>query len=496
MNAMARFGVPLFAWKADRAVTDNFYQNPLNQRYSSPEMSVIFSPRHRARIWRQLWIALADAENQLGLDIGQVAIDEMQAKLDELDLARVAEIESEVRHEVMAHIRHFGEVAPAARGIIHLGATSAFVMDNADLVQHKEALQLIRRRLLGVIAALRERAMQHRTTATVGYTHLQPAQPTTIGKRVTLWIQDLLLDLEEVDFRLASLRFRGARGATGTEASFLALFDGDSERVDRLNAIIADRMGFEQTYGVTSQTYTRKVDAALLSTLAGIAQSLSKQANDVRLLQNFGELEEPFEPSQVGSSAMAHKRNPIRAERICSLARHVIVLALDPALTAASQWLERSLDDSANKRIAVPEAYLTTDAILRLAHNIAAGMNVYPQVAARRLEEQLPALAAEPVLLRVAARGADRQDLHERIRRHAVAAAEQVRRGESNDLIDRLAADAEIGIDRTDLETMLKPEAMVGRAAEQVEGFIRGSVDPIIERNKSEIDTSSPTLSV
>ena len=496
MNAMARFGVPLFAWKADRVVTDNFYQNPLNQRYSSPEMSVIFSPRHRARIWRQLWIALADAENQLGLAIGQVAIDEMKAKLDEIDLARVAEIESEVRHEVMAHIRHFGEVAPAARGIIHLGATSAFVMDNADLVQHKQALKLIRRRLLGVIAALREQAMQYRTTATVGYTHLQPAQPTTVGKRVTLWIQDLLLDLEEVDFRLASLRFRGARGATGTEASFLALFDGDSERVDRLNAIIADRMGFAQTYGVTSQTYTRKVDAALLSTLSGIAQSLSKQANDVRLLQNFGELEEPFEPSQVGSSAMAHKRNPIRAERICSLARHVIVLALDPALTAASQWLERSLDDSANKRIAVPEAYLTTDAILRLAHNIAAGMNVYPQVAARRLEEQLPALAAEPVLLRAAARGADRQDLHERIRRHAVAAAEQVRRGESNDLIDRLAADAEIGIDRTDLETMLKPEAMVGRAAEQVEVFIREWVDPIIERHKSEIDTSSPTLSV
>jgi adenylosuccinate lyase len=392
-------------------VTTDLYQNPLITRYASPEMGAVFAPRHRAGIWRELWIALAEAERELGLDVSQEAIDSMRAHIDEIDLNRIAAIESEVRHEVMAHIRQFGEVAPEARGVIHLGATSAFVMDNADLIQHREALKLIRRRLLGLIAALRDRALENRAVACVGYTHLQPAQPTTVGKRMSLWLQDLLLDLETIEFRLATLRFRGARGATGTEASFLILFDGDSAKVDRLNELIAAKLGFEQPYGVSSQTYPRKVDASLLGALSEVAQSLSKLANDVRLLQNFGEVAEPFGKAQVGSSAMAHKRNPMRSERIGALGRHVIALAQDPAMTAATQWLERSLDDSANKRIAVPEAYLATDAILLLAHNVVAGLEVYPEVCARRLAEQLPYLAAEPFLMYASARGGDRQEL-------------------------------------------------------------------------------------
>ncbi|UCC74816.1 MAG: adenylosuccinate lyase [Gemmatimonadota bacterium] len=472
------------------------YQNPLITRYASVEMATIFGPRYRARIWRQLWIALAEAERELGLDVSEEAIAAMRAGLDNIDLDRIAEFEAETRHEVMAHIHHFGEVAPAAKGVIHLGATSAFVMDNADLVQHREALKLIRRRILGVVAALRDQALKHRGVNCVGYTHLQPAQPTTVGKRITLWLQDLLLDLESVEFRLDKLRFRGARGATGTEASFLLLFDGDSEKVDRLNTLVAEKLGFRELFGVSSQTYPRKLDATLLATLSEIAQSASKFANDVRLLQSFGEIQEPFKSSQVGSSAMPHKRNPMRCERMNALARHVMVLALDPAISAAAQWLERTLDDSANKRIAVPEAYLATDSVLLLWHNVAAGMNVYPEVAARRLAEQLPYLAAEPVLLVAARRGGDRQTLHEVIRKHAMAAAEEVRQGKPNDLAERLAADPAIGIGRDELERMLTPEAMAGRAPQQVDNFIAERVDPLLERYKDEIEHHSPTLTV
>ena len=472
------------------------YQNPLITRYSSTEMAEIFGPRHRARIWRELWIALAEAERQLGLDVSQEAIESMRAHIDEIDVERIAEYEASTRHEVMAHIHAFGDVAPEARGVIHLGATSAFVMDNADLIQHREALTLVRRRLLGLIAALRDQALEYRDVATVGYTHLQPAQPTTVGKRITLWIQDLILDVEAIEFELNRLRFRGAKGATGTEASFLILFEGDGAKVDRLNEIIVERMGFAETYGVSSQTYTRKVDATLLGRLSDIGQSVSKAANDIRLLQNFGELQEPFGKSQVGSSAMPHKRNPMRSERIDALARHVMVLSLDPAFTAASQWLERTLDDSANKRIAVPEAYLATDAVLLIAHNVAAGLVVYPEVAARRLQEQMPYLAAEPVLIYAASRGGDRQAIHERIRQHAVAAAERVGRGEPNDVIDRIAGDAEIAIDREELERMLSPEAMVGRAPEQVDRFVAEWVDPLLARYKDLIESDSPVLKV
>ncbi len=472
------------------------YQNPLITRYSSPEMAQIFGPRHRARIWRELWIALAEAERELGLDVSQDAIDSMRAHIDEIDLDRIAEYEASTRHEVMAHIHAFGDVAPEARGVIHLGATSAFVMDNADLIQHREALTLVRRRLLGLIAALRNQALEHRDIPTVGYTHLQPAQPTTVGKRITLWIQDLILDVEAIEFELMRIRFRGAKGATGTEASFLILFEGDGAKVDRLNEIIIEKMGFAETYGVSSQTYPRKVDATLLGRLSDIGQSVSKAANDIRLLQNFGELQEPFGKSQVGSSAMPHKRNPMRSERIDALARHVMVLSLDPAFTAASQWLERTLDDSANKRIAVPEAYLATDAVLLIAHNVAAGLVVYPEVAARRLQEQMPYLAAEPVLIYAASRGGDRQAIHERIRQHAVAAAERVGRGETNDVIDRIAGDAEIGIDRAELERMLSPQAMVGRAPEQVDRFVGEWVDPLLARYKDLIELDSPVLKV
>jgi len=477
-------------------VTADSYQNPLITRYASPEMAAIFGPRFRARIWRELWIALAEAERQLGLDISEQAIAAMRAGIDEIDLDRIAQLESESRHEVMAHIDAFGEIAPAAKGVIHLGATSAFVMDNADLIQHREALKLIRRRILSVVAALREQALAYRDVACIGYTHLQPAQPTTVGKRITLWIQDLLLDLESVEFRLEKLRFRSTRGATGTEASFLTLFEGDSEKVGRLSGLVARKMGFHEVYGVSAQTYTRKVDAALLATLSDVAQSASKFANDVRLLQSFGELKEPFGKSQVGSSAMAHKRNPMRCERINALARHVIVLALDPAITAAAQWLERTLDDSANKRIAVPEAYLATDAVLLLWHNVAAGMDVYPEVVGRRLAEQLPYLAAEPVLMIATRRGGDRQQLHAVIRRHAIAAAEQVRQGKSNDLVERLAGDPAIAIERDELERILTPEAMAGRAPQQVERFIAEWVDPVLERYRDEIQDESPTLKV
>lgn len=472
------------------------YQNPLTTRYASPEMSAIFSPRHRARIWRELWIALAEAERELGLEVSQDAIDSMRAHIDKIDLDRIAEFEATTRHEVMAHIHAYGEVAPEAKGVIHLGATSAFVMDNADLIQHKQALILIRRRLLNVIAVLREQAMAHRDVATVGYTHLQPAQPTTVGKRITLWMQDFMLDLGSIEFRLQTLRFRGAKGATGTEASFLILFGGDGSKVDRLNEIVAQKMGFADIYGVSAQTYTRKVDGSLLGTLSDVAQSASKMANDIRLLQNFGEMQEPFGMSQVGSSAMPHKRNPMRSERINALARHVMVLSLDPAVTAASQWLERTLDDSANKRIAVPEAYLAADAILLIAHNIAAGLNVYPEVAARRLQDQLPYLAAEPLLLYLASRGGDRQVVHERIRQHAVAAAERVHQGEANDMIERLAKDPEIGVTAEELESMLAPHAMVGRAPEQVDRFIEQEVDPVLDRYREEIEAESPTLKV
>jgi adenylosuccinate lyase len=473
------------------------YSNPLTERYASPEMSRIFSPAHKFGTWRRLWLALAEAERELGLPVPDGAIEAIRAHLDDIDLRRAAELERQLRHDVMAHVHHLGEQAPEARGIIHLGATSAFVGDNTDLIQHREALRLIRNRLLGVVQALADFAREHRDLPTLGFTHFQPAQPTTVGKRATLWIQDLMLDLEEIEFRLETLRFRGVRGTTGTQASFLDLFEGDGEKVERLNRLVAEKMGFAQVYGVTGQTYTRKVDFAALSTLAGVAQSASKFGHDIRLLSHLKEVEEPFEEHQIGSSAMAYKRNPMRSERICALSRHAITLVIDPAFTAATQWFERTLDDSANKRIAVPEAYLTLDAVLLIMHNVASGMVVYPEMIRRHLMEELPFMATENLMMRSVKRGGDRQELHERVRKHSVAAGTRVKReGLDNDLLDRIAADPAFGVTRGELEEELQPERYVGRAPQQVEEFLAEWVEPVLRRYSGEISGRAPELHV
>ena len=460
------------------------YRNPLVDRYASGEMSHIFSDAYKFRTWRRLWLALAESEKALGLEISDEAVAAMRAHLGDIDLDRAAALEKQLRHDVMAHVHHFGEVAPAARAVIHLGATSAYVTDNTELLQHRDALVLVRRRLVACIAALARFAREHRALPTLGYTHFQPAQPTTVGKRATLWIQDLLLDLEEVEHRLSTIRFRGVRGTTGTEASFLELFDGDGAKVEALNREIAERMGFDRLYAVTGQTYPRKSDYAFLATLGGIAASASKFSHDMRLLQHLKEVEEPYGQDQIGSSAMAYKRNPMRAERIGALARHVITLTLDPAFTAATQWLERTLDDSANRRIAIPEAYLGVDAILLLVHNIAAGLVVRPGVIRRHLEEELPFMATEGILMRAVRRGGDRQTLHEHIRRHSVAAAERVKNdGAVNDLVERIAADAAIGLTRAEIDELMDPARHVGRAPEQVDLFLAEHVAPILERH-------------
>jgi adenylosuccinate lyase len=466
---------------------DEGYRNPLVERYASREMSAIFSPAYKFRTWRRLWLALAESEQQLGLEIPDSALAAMRAQLDNIDLTRAAELEKRLRHDVMAHVHHFGEVAPEARPFIHLGATSAYVTDNTELLQHRDGLLLVRQRLLSSIAALAAFAEQYRTLPTLGFTHFQPAQPTTVGKRATLWLQDLLLDLEEIEFRLAGIRFRGVRGTTGTEASFLELFNGDGAKVDELNRRIAAAMGFDRLYAVTGQTYTRKSDYAFLATLTGVAVSASKFAHDIRLLQHLKEIEEPFEDEQIGSSAMAYKRNPMRTERITALARHVIALSIDPAFTAATQWLERTLDDSANRRIAIPEAYLGIDAILLLLHNVGAGLVVRPAVIRRHLAEELPFMATETILMHAVRRGGDRQDLHERIRRHSVAAAERVKEhGERNDLIERIAGDAEFGMARAEIESMLDPSRFTGRAAEQVTLFLQNEVQPVLSRDETD----------
>jgi adenylosuccinate lyase len=478
-------------------MSDDRYTNPLTERYASAEMSRIFSPASKFGTLRRLWLALAEAQQELGLPIPDAALAALREHLDDFDLARAAELERELRHDVMAHVHHLGEQAPEARAILHLGATSAYVGDNTDLIQHRDALGLVRTRLVRAVAALAAFAREHRDLATLGFTHFQPAQPTTVGKRATLWIQDLLLDLEEIEFRLASLRFRGVRGTTGTQASFLDLFDGDHRKVERLNRLVAEKMGFPLVYGVTGQTYTRKTDYAFLSTLAGVAQSASKFAHDIRLLSHLKEVEEPFEKQQIGSSAMPYKRNPMRTERISALARHAIALVLNPAFTAATQWFERTLDDSANKRIAVPEAYLTVDAVLLLTHNVASGMVVYPQMIRRRLMEELPFMATENLMMRAARRGGDRQDLHERVREHAVAAGRRIKQeGLDNDLLDRIAADPAFGVTRGELEEDLRPELYVGRAPQQVDEFLAEWVDPVLERYHEELDTRTPELTV
>ena len=469
------------------------YVNPLTERYASDEMSAIFSPARKFGAWRRLWLALAESERELGIAVPDEALAQMRAHLDDVDLARADHFERELRHDVMAHVHAFAEQAPAAAGIIHLGATSAFVTDNAELMQQRDALLVVQRRLVAVIAALAGFARQWRDTPTLGFTHFQPAQPTTVGKRACLWIQDLMLDLEEVEFRLSTLRFRGVRGTTGTEASFLELFDGDHAKVLELNRRIARRMGFDRLFQVTGQTYPRKVDYSVLATLAGIATSSSKFANDLRLLAHLREVEEPFESKQIGSSAMPYKRNPMRSERISALTRHAIALTIDPAFTAATQWLERTLDDSANRRIAIPEAFLAIDATLLIQHNVAAGLIVRPAMIRKRLEEELPFMATETILMRAVRAGGDRQALHERIRQHSVAAGNRIKdEGAENDLIARIEGDPAFGLSRAEIASALDPRLHVGRAAEQVDEMLEQWVNPVLARYR--VDEPAPDL--
>jgi adenylosuccinate lyase len=463
------------------------YVHPLSERYASAEMQRVFSPARRYGTWRRLWLALAESEREMGLPVPEEAIHQMRSALDSVDLERAAEYERRFRHDVMAHVHLFGDDAPAARGIIHLGATSAFIGDNTDLVLHREALRLIRDRVVRCVAALADFARRHAAVPTLAYTHFQPAQPTTVGKRATLWVQDFLLDLEEIEFRLETLRFRGVRGTTGTQASFLELLGGDHAKVDALDAAVGRRMGFEASYPVSGQTYSRKVDYALQSTLAGVATSASKLGHDLRLLAHLREVEEPFEDEQIGSSAMPYKRNPMRAERICALARHVIVLAQDPAFTAATQWLERSLDDSANRRVSIPDAFLSLDGTLVLVENVARGLVVNAEVVRRNLAEHLPFMASENILMDATARGGDRQALHERIRQHSLAAAKRMKEeGAPADLLERIAADDAFGLDAAALESLLDPRRYVGRAPEQVARFLTDWVSPALERHQAD----------
>ncbi|MCY3700196.1 MAG: adenylosuccinate lyase [Gemmatimonadetes bacterium] len=463
-------------------MAERHYPHPLIDRYASSEMAAIFSPRMQALVWRDLWIALAEEERALGVEIPNDAIVAMHAAREQIDLDRIAVIERDLRHDVMAHVHHFGEVAPEARKYIHLGATSAFVGDNHGLIQHRQGLDIVRDRLLGTIEDLAAFARAQAAEPTLGYTHLQPAQPTTIGKRACLWLQDLLFDLEQIEAVRAELRFRGARGTTGTEATFLELFDGDGEKVDRLNERLAARFGFAGTYDVIGQTYPRKVDHRALAALAGIGASTARFGHDIRILQAFGEIEEPFGKHQIGSSAMPYKRNPMRSERICALARHLCTLELDASWTASVQWFERTLDDSANRRISLPEGYLSADALLILARNVSAGLVVHPAVVARRLGRALPFMVTEEILIAGVRRGGDRQDLHERVRGHALAARERLDEGaEDNDFFARIAADGAFGLGMEEVHALADPHRLVGRSAHQVERFLTTRIDPLFE---------------
>jgi len=466
------------------------YDNPLIARYASEEMSRLWGPQRKFRTWRQLWVTLAECEAELGLPIKPEQIAELKAHIDTIDFAKAEQYERKLRHDVMAHVHAYGDDCPTARGIIHLGATSCYVTDNTDLILMREGLQLIAARLAGVIEALAAFAKQHRAMPTLGYTHLQPAQPTTVGKRATLWMYDLVQDLQELEMRLTHLRARGTKGTTGTQASFLELFGGNHAQVRKLDELVSARLGFSGSYAVTGQTYSRKVDAQILATLSGIAQSAHKTATDLRLLQSFKEIEEPFETSQIGSSAMAYKRNPMRAERICGLSRFVQSLESSAAATLSTQWMERTLDDSANRRLVIPQAFLAVDAILILFRNVASGLVVYPRVIRERLLAELPFMATENILMAAVQQGGDRQELHELIRVHSQAAGRRVKEeGGPNDLLDRLRSDkAFAGID---LDDVMEPSRYVGRAPEQVDEFLAEIVEPITARYRGALKSDA-----
>ena len=471
---------------------NNTYENPLGSRYASKEMLYIFSPDKKFKTWRRLWIALAEAEQELGLDISDEQIAQLKEFQDDINYDVAKAREKEVRHDVMSHVYAFGHQAPLAKPIIHLGATSCYVGDNTDVILMNEALQLVKEKLINVLDKLSSFATEYKAMPTLGFTHFQPAQLTTVGKRACLWLEDLLLDLEDVDHQLSKRLLRGVKGTTGTQATYLSLFDNDHEKVKALDKKVAQKVGFENAYPVTGQTYPRKLDSQFLNVLSGIAQSAYKFSNDIRLLQNLKEVEEPFEKSQIGSSAMAYKRNPMRTERISSLSRHVICTAMNPAITAATQWFERTLDDSANKRLAVPEAFLAIDAILEIYMNVVDGLVVYPKVIHNRVMSELPFMATEMIMMEGVKRGGDRQELHEQIRVHSMEAGKQVKlEGKKNDLIERILADPEFKMSEEEILSILAPENFVGRAPEQVSEFISDYIQPVLDAHKDILGKSA-----
>ena len=459
------------------------FANPLIERYASSEMSFVFSPDFKFGTWRELWISLAESQRELGLNISKEQIAEMKQHASNIDYERVRSIEEKTRHDVMAHVGAFGELCPKAKPIIHLGATSAFVGDNTDLIQMRKAARILLQRLTPLLKALSDFAIEHRSRPTLGFTHFQPAQCTTVGKRACLWLQDLCMDFEALESFIASLPFRGVKGTTGTQAGYLKLFDADHEKVKKLDSLVAEKMGFCRVFPVTGQTYTRKVDANVGAILSGLAQSMHKLANDIRLLQHLREIEEPFGKSQVGSSAMAYKRNPMRSERIAALSRYIISLCTSPMMTAAEQWFERTLDDSANKRLSIPEMFLAADACLVIALDVCSGLQVYPKIIERRIREELPFMATENILMEAVKLGGDRQELHERIRTHAMAAVKGIKEeGLDNDILERIASDKAFRLSRAAIEELLDVTGFVGRAPEQTSEFVASHVEPIIER--------------
>ena len=461
-------------------MSKDVYESPLASRYASKYMLHLFSPDMRFQTWRKLWVELARAEHELGLPITQAQVDELAAHITDIDYDAAAQREREVRHDVMAHVYAYGKAAPSAAGIIHLGATSCYVTDNADLILYRDALRYLRGELQAVLANLAAFARRYAATPALGYTHYQPAQPVTIGKRAALWMQDFRADLEELDFVLGTMRFLGCRGTTGTEASFMDLFEGDGGKIDEMNRRIAARFGFERCFSVCGQTYPRKVDSRILSCLSAIGQSAYRMAGDIRLLQHDRQVEEPFEEHQIGSSAMAYKRNPMRCERICSLSRYLMADAMNAPMTASTQWLERTLDDSANRRISLPEGFLCADAVLRLVQNVTMGLRVNEKVVDRAVREYLPFLATENIMMEAVKRGGNRQELHERIRQHSMAATARMKEGEPCDLLERLAGDPAFGMTRAELDAVMDPRIYTGRCAEQVERLI-AEYEPLLQ---------------
>ena len=461
------------------------YQSPLSERYASKEMQYVFSPEMKFKTWRKLWIALAETEQELGLDITDEQIAELKAAKDDINYDVAKKREKEVRHDVMSHVYAYGQQCPKAKGIIHLGATSCYVGDNTDVIIMREALYIVRKKLINVIAELKDFAMKYRNMPTLAFTHFQPAQPTTVGKRAALWLNELIMDLDDVNYIISQLKLLGSKGTTGTQASFLELFDGDHEKCKEADKRIAQKMGFEACFPVSGQTYSRKLDTRVVNVLSGIAQSAHKFSNDIRLLQHLKEIEEPFEKHQIGSSAMAYKRNPMRSERIASLSRYVMVDVLNPAITAATQWFERTLDDSANKRLSVPEAFLAIDGILDLYLNVVDGLVVYPKVIEQHLMNELPFMATENIMMDAVKAGGDRQELHERIRELSMIAGKHVKEeGRDNDLLDLIAADEMFHLTKEELEKTMDPSKYTGRASVQVDAFLKNVVNPVLEANK------------